>query len=167
MFNPFESQKLSLPSSKLILELTVFSQLRLVKIAVRVLLDSVSFSRIIRCPLGLVARADSSIIISQSRPPVNTFFELFLILFEAFSSLLEFYHHPNVIFSCWRKKKHALRCVQAVDKKLFSPPGGGRIALSTNERIAEFLDFSIQAKFVHVNKLKTRLAACFRRFSRF
>ena len=104
VFNPFESQKLSLPSSKLILELTVFSQLRLVKIAVRVLLDSVSFSRIIRCPLGLVARADSSVIISQSRSSVNTFFELFLTLFEAFSSLFEFRHPQNVIFSCWRKK---------------------------------------------------------------
>ena len=124
VFNPFESQKLLLPSSKLILELTVFSQLRLVKIAVRVLLDSVSFSRIIHRPLGLVARADSSIIISQSRPSVNTFFELFLILFEAFSSLFEFCHPPNVIFSCWRKKKHALRRVQTVDKNLFSPRGG-------------------------------------------
>ena len=153
MFNPFESQKLLLPSSKLILELTVFSQLRLVKIAVRVLLDSVSFSRIIRCPLGLVARADSSIIISQSRSPVNTFFELFLTVFETFSSLFEFFHPPNVIFSCWRKKKHALRRVQAVDKNLFSPQGG-RIALSTNERIAEFLDFAIQAKFAYVNKLR-------------
>ena len=46
VFNPFESQKLSLPSSKLILELTVFFLPWLVKITVRVLLDSVSFSRI-------------------------------------------------------------------------------------------------------------------------
>ena len=43
---------------------------------------------------------------------------------------------------------------QTVDKKLFSPPPeGGRIALSANERIAEFLDFAIQAKFAYVNKL--------------
>ena len=42
---------------------------------------------------------------------------------------------------------------QTVDKKLFSPEGG-RIALSANERIAEFLDFAIQAKFAYVNKLK-------------
>ena len=42
--------------------------------------------------------------------------------------------------------------LQTVDKKLFSPPEGGRIALSTNERIAEFLDFAIQSKFVYVNK---------------
>ena len=41
---------------------------------------------------------------------------------------------------------------QTVDKKLFSPEGG-RIALSANERIAEFLDFAIQAKFAYVNKL--------------
>ena len=42
---------------------------------------------------------------------------------------------------------------QTVDKKLFSPEGG-RIALSANEGIAEFLDFAIQAKFAYVNKLK-------------
>ena len=29
----------------------------------------------------------------------------------------------------------------------------GRIVLSENERIAEFLDFAIQAKFAYVNKL--------------
>ena len=40
----------------------------------------------------------------------------------------------------------------AADKKLFSPRRG-RIALSANERIAEFLDFAIQAKFAYVNKL--------------
>ncbi|MFR8176269.1 MAG: hypothetical protein ACLVB5_03880 [Christensenellales bacterium] len=33
-------------------------------------------------------------------------------------------------------------------------PEGGRIAISANERIAEFLDFAIQAKFAYVNKLK-------------
>ena len=42
--------------------------------------------------------------------------------------------------------------LQTVDKKLFSPEGGGRIALSANERITEFLDFAIQSKFVYVNK---------------
>ena len=47
---------------------------------------------------------------------------------------------------------------QTVDKKLFSPPEGGRIALSANERIAEFLDFAIQDKFAYVNKLRTRNA---------
>ncbi|MFQ7097876.1 MAG: hypothetical protein ACLRUN_11075 [Christensenellales bacterium] len=40
-----------------------------------------------------------------------------------------------------------------VDKKLFSPRRG-RIVVSANERIAEFLDFAIQAKFAYVNKLK-------------
>ena len=39
-------------------------------------------------------------------------------------------------------------------QKSYSPPEGGRIALSANERIAEFLDFAIQAKFAYVNKLK-------------
>ena len=43
--------------------------------------------------------------------------------------------------------------IQTVDKKLFSPEGG-RIALSANERIAEFLDFVLQAKFAYVNKLR-------------
>ena len=43
--------------------------------------------------------------------------------------------------------------VQTVDKKLFSPRRG-RIALSANERIAEFLDFAIQVKFAYVNELR-------------
>ena len=43
--------------------------------------------------------------------------------------------------------------IQTVDKKLFAPEGG-RIALSANERIAEFLDFAIQVKFAYVNKLR-------------
>ncbi|MFR1593715.1 MAG: hypothetical protein ACLSVU_09375, partial [Christensenellales bacterium] len=54
------------------------------KITVRVLLDSVSFSRIIAVPLALAARADSLVIISQFRLPVNTFSELFLTVFESF-----------------------------------------------------------------------------------
>ena len=37
---------------------------------------------------------------------------------------------------------------------IFPPLGGKKIALSANERIAEFLDFAIQAKFAYVNKLK-------------
>ena len=49
-----------------------------------------------------------------------------------------------------------MRRLQTVDKKLFSPEGG-RIALSANERIAEFLDFAIQAKFAYVNKLQLPL----------
>lgn len=43
--------------------------------------------------------------------------------------------------------------IQTVDKKLFAPEGG-RIALSANEKIAEFLDFVLQAKFAYVNKLR-------------
>lgn len=38
-------------------------------------------------------------------------------------------------------------------KKSDSPPNGGRITLSANERIDELLHFSIQAKFAYVNKL--------------
>ena len=37
---------------------------------------------------------------------------------------------------------------------------GGRIALSANERIAEFLDFAIQAKLAYVNKLKRAPVPC-------
>ena len=40
-----------------------------------------------------------------------------------------------------------------LDKKLF-PRKGGRIALSANGRIAEFLDFAIPDKFAYVNKLR-------------
>ena len=47
---------------------------------------------------------------------------------------------------------------QTVDKKLFSP-AGGRIALSANERIAEFLDFTIRAKSAYVNKPEQPLPA--------
>ena len=43
--------------------------------------------------------------------------------------------------------------IQTVDKKLFAPEGG-RIALSANERISEFLDFAIQVKFAYVNELR-------------
>ena len=41
---------------------------------------------------------------------------------------------------------------QIADKKSYSPPKG-RIALSANERIAEFPGFAIQTKFADVNKL--------------
>ena len=37
-------------------------------------------------------------------------------------------------------------------QKAILPPQG-RIALSANERIAEFLSFAIRAKFAYVNKL--------------
>ena len=50
-----------------------------------------------------------------------------------------------------------VNAAQTVDKKLFSP-GGGRIAFSANERMAEFLNLAIQAKFAYVNKLGGRSA---------
>ena len=53
---------------------------------------------------------------------------------------------------CLRQPPPSKREAQTVDKKLFSPRRG-RIALSANERIAEFLDLAIQAKFAYVNKL--------------
>ena len=62
-------------------ELTVSLKLRLVKIAVRVLLDSVSFSRIMSSRKCL-SRADL-ISIPVILFFVNTFFELFLNFFDA------------------------------------------------------------------------------------
>ncbi|MEI3406145.1 MAG: hypothetical protein V8Q79_06080 [Christensenellales bacterium] len=47
-----------------------------------------------------------------------------------------------------------------MDKKLFFPEGE-RIALSAHKRIAEFLDFAIQAKFSYVNKLKGAFSCLF------
>ena len=47
-----------------------------------------------------------------------------------------------------------MRLVSDCRQKAILPPAGGRIALSSNERIAEFLDFAIQAKFAYVNKLR-------------
>ena len=49
-------------------------------------------------------------------------------------------------------EKSGLTPAQTVDKKAILPQG--RIALSANERIAEFLSFAIRAKFAYVNKLK-------------
>ena len=54
-------------------------------------------------------------------------------------------------FFDWRKKT-TTDCRQ---KAIL--PRRGRIALSANERIAEFLDFAIQSKFVYVNKLYHQL----------
>ena len=49
-------------------------------------------------------------------------------------------------------EKSGLTPAQTVDKKAILPRRG-RIALSANERIAEFLSFAIRAKFAYVNKL--------------
>ena len=60
--------------------------------------------------------------------------------------------HPMRLTRGMQRFLIKIRMPQTVDKKLFSPERG-RIALSANERIAEFLDFAIQAKFSYVNKL--------------
>ena len=51
-----------------------------------------------------MARADSSVIISRFRPRVNPFFNLFLTLFESFSSESGFLWCENCIFLryCWK-----------------------------------------------------------------
>ena len=50
------------------------------------------------------------------------------------------------------KKAGAWRTGADGRQKAILPPQGGRIALSANERTAEFLDFAIQAKFAYLNK---------------
>ena len=51
-----------------------------------------------------MARADSSVIISRFRPRVNPFFNLFLTLFESFSSESGFLRDKSCIFLsyCWK-----------------------------------------------------------------
>ena len=51
-----------------------------------------------------MARADSSVIISRFRPRVNPFFNLFLTLFESFSSESGFSRGKSCIFlrHCWK-----------------------------------------------------------------
>ena len=63
-------------------------------------------------------------------------------------------------FFCIAKKPLIRVASQTIDKKLFSPRKG-KIALSADERIAEFLNIAIQAKFVHVNKLMARMRAAY------
>ena len=53
-------------------------------------------------------------------------------------------------------EKSGLTPAQTVDKKAILPRRG-RIALSANERIAEFLSFAIRAKFAYVNKLEPKI----------
>ena len=50
-------------------------------------------------------------------------------------------------------------CTGADGRQKAILPAGGRIDLSANERIAEFLDFAIQAKFAYVNKLRQAQSA--------
>ena len=52
----------------------------------------------------------------------------------------------------WQNKR--IQPASDCRQKAIFLPEGGRIAISANERIAEFLDFAIQAKFAYVNKLK-------------
>ena len=55
-------------------------------------------------------------------------------------------------------KKGLPTCQQSPDGRQNAIlPRRGRIALSVNERIAEFLDFAIQSKFDYVNKLYHQL----------
>ena len=51
-----------------------------------------------------MARADSSVIISRFRPRVNPFFNLFLTLFESFSSESGFSRDKSCVFLryCWK-----------------------------------------------------------------
>ena len=75
-----------------------------------------------------------------------------------FGKFSRFVHAGNLFSQFSYAKKAGKARFQTVDKKLFSPEEG-RIALSTNERIAEFLDFVLQAKLAYVSKLKQALPA--------
>ena len=68
--------------------------------------------------------------------------------------------HPMRLTRGMQRFLIKIRMPQTVDKKLFFPQRE-RIALSANERIAEFLDFAIQAKFAYVNKLRRDQPAFF------
>ena len=63
--------------------------------------------------------------------------------------------HPMRLTRGMQRFLIKIRMPQNVDNKLFSHQRE-RIALSANERIAEFLDFAIQAKFFYVNKLRQK-----------
>ena len=60
----------------------------------------------------------------------------------------------TAMFCGLRRKCKRVKPASDCRQKAILPLRGGRIALSANERIAEFLDFAIQAKFAYVNKLK-------------
>ena len=64
------------------------------------------------------------------------------------------------LYGLWRKCRRAQPASDCRQKAILPPEGGGRIALSANERIAEFLNIAIQAKFAYVNKLKQAEPAC-------
>ena len=55
------------------------------------------------------------------------------------------------LYGLWRKCRQAQPASDCRQKAIL--PRRGRIALSANERIAEFLNIAIQAKFAYVNKL--------------
>ena len=66
-----------------------------------------------------MARADSSVIISRFRPRVNPFFNLFLTLFESFSSESGFSRDKSCIFLryCWKNAEfESLRLIEKFAK---------------------------------------------------
>ena len=65
---------------------------------------------------GLVARADSSVIISRFRPRVNPFFNLFLTLFDSFSSKSGFSRDKSCIFLDIAEKMQSLSLLRLIEK---------------------------------------------------
>ena len=63
-----------------------------------------------------MARADSSVIISRFRPCVNPFFNLFLTLFESFSSESGFLRDKSCIFSIYCLKMQSLGLLRLIEK---------------------------------------------------
>ena len=64
----------------------------------------------------LVSRADSSVIISRFRPRVNPFFNLFLTLFESFSSKSGFLRGKSCIFLDIAGKMQSLGLLRMIEK---------------------------------------------------
>ena len=63
-----------------------------------------------------MARADSSVIISRFRPRVNPFFNLFLTLFDSFSSKSGFSRDKSCIFLDIAEKMQSLSLLRLIEK---------------------------------------------------
>ena len=84
-----------------------------------------------------MARADSSVIISRFRPRVNPFFNLFLTLFDSFSSKSGFSRDKSCIFLryCWKNAEFGSF---AFNRKICGNPPSGFASLPDYYLLAGF-----------------------------
>ena len=75
------------------------------------------------------------------------------LLFHLIGNCIKLAHVCKALnlYGLWRKCRRAQPASDCRQKAIL--PRRGRIALSANERIAEFPNIAIQAKFAYVNKL--------------